>query len=93
METFHHPIRLRVRGCCLAVLDVEQGAQGVHRKEVNWDPRSDVITVGTPNLLAHPRKKAFAHSTVEMAACGGGIRSNVRTKRGAVKYYCFAPVV
>ncbi len=28
VETFHHPIRLRVRGCCLAVLDVEQGAQG-----------------------------------------------------------------
>jgi hypothetical protein len=28
VETFHHPIRLRVRGCCLAVLDVEQSAQG-----------------------------------------------------------------
>jgi hypothetical protein len=28
VEMFHHPVRLRVVGCCLAVLDVEQGAQG-----------------------------------------------------------------
>jgi hypothetical protein len=31
---FHHPVRLRVVGCLLAVLDVE---------EVNWVPRSDVM--------------------------------------------------
>ncbi len=28
VETFHHPVRLRVIGCRLAVLDVEKVAQG-----------------------------------------------------------------
>ncbi len=38
VEMFHHPVRLRVVGCCLAVLDVEQGAQGGPQGGGELDP-------------------------------------------------------
>jgi hypothetical protein len=28
--------------------------RAAHREEVNWAPRSDVMTAGTLNLLTHP---------------------------------------
>ncbi len=46
MEAFDQIIGQLVVGCCLCVLDVEQVAQGkaAYREEVNWVPRSDVMT-------------------------------------------------
>ncbi len=44
--------------------------RAANREEVNWAPRSDVMTAGTPNLLTHPRNNAFAQSTVVVAAIG-----------------------
>jgi hypothetical protein len=44
--------------------------RAAHREEVNWVPRSDVMTAGIPNLLTHPSNKAFAQYTVEVAAIG-----------------------
>jgi hypothetical protein len=54
VEAFYQPVGLRVVGSSLVVLDVEQAAEGSHREEVNWDPRSDVMTAGTPDRLTHP---------------------------------------
>ncbi len=42
--------------------------RAAHRKEVNWGPRSDVMTAGTHNLLTHPWNRAFAKSTVVLVA-------------------------
>ncbi len=36
VEAFYHPVRLRVVGGGLVVLDVEQAAEAAHREEVNW---------------------------------------------------------
>ncbi len=41
-----------------------------HSEEVNWAPRSDVMTTGMPNLLTYPCNKAFAQSTAVVAAIG-----------------------
>ncbi len=53
VEAFHHPVGLWVVGSGLVVLDVKL-QRAAHREEVNWAPRSDVMTAGTPNLLTHP---------------------------------------
>jgi hypothetical protein len=42
--------------------------RSAHRKEVNWGPRSDVMTAGTQNLLTNPWNRAFAKSTVVVVA-------------------------
>ncbi len=57
VETFYHHVRLQVVGSVLAVLDVEQAAEGGPQGEVNWVLRSDVLT-------------ALKQSTVEVAAIG-----------------------
>ncbi len=72
MEAFYHHVGLRVVCCCLGMLDVEQVAQGGHREEVNWGPRSNVMTPGTPNMLsAHPSLKKSIRAVF---CCGGGDR-------------------
>ncbi len=48
VEAFYHPVGLRVVGGGLVVLDVEEAAEGGPQEEVNWAPRSDVMTAGTP---------------------------------------------
>ncbi len=44
VETFYHHVRLQVVGSSLAVLDVEQAAEGGPQGEVNWVLQSDVLT-------------------------------------------------
>ncbi len=44
--------------------------KAAHREKVNWVPRSDVMTAGTPNMLTHPWNNAFTQSTVVVAAIG-----------------------
>jgi hypothetical protein len=58
--------------CCLAVLDVivNRLHKAAHREEVNWAPRSDVMTAGTQNLPIHSSNKAFAQFTVVVATIG-----------------------
>jgi hypothetical protein len=41
-----------------------------HSEEVNWAPRSDVMTTGMPNLLTYPCNKVLAQSTAVVAAIG-----------------------
>jgi hypothetical protein len=41
-----------------------------HKLDVNCVPRSEVMVVGTPNLVIHPWNKAAAQSVAEVAVIG-----------------------
>ena len=36
-------------------------------EDMNWEPQSEVMVVGTPNLEIHPENKAWAQLVAEMA--------------------------
>ncbi len=44
--------------------------RAVHRLEVNCEPRSEVMTVGTPNRWIQPVKRAAAQSAAAMLLSG-----------------------
>ena len=44
--------------------------RAAHREEVNWAPRSEVMTAGTPNRTTHPEKNALAQSAEVTDASG-----------------------
>ena len=49
------------------------------RKDMNWEPRSEVMVVGTLNLKIHPENKAWAQLVAEMVE--RGIASGQRVVR------------
>jgi hypothetical protein len=40
--------------------------RAAHKADVNWDPLSDVMVAGTPNLDTQPAKRALAQSAAVM---------------------------
>ena len=60
------------------------------REDMNWEPRSEVMVVGTPNLEIHPENKAWAQLAAEMAE--RGIASGQRVVRSiTVRRYLKPP--
>lgn len=66
VEAFDHAVGLRVVGCG----EPREEARADQRDEVNWRPRSEVISRGMPKRATQWRVKAHAHSSAEMLARG-----------------------
>ncbi len=54
VETFHIPLDCRCYAVVWLCWMLSKLNRAAHRKEVNWVPRSDVMTASTSNLLTHP---------------------------------------
>jgi hypothetical protein len=64
--------------------------RAAHRAEVNWAPRSDVMTAGTPNLATQPEKSALAQSRVVVEF--NGMASGQREVLSIIVNRCVKPL-
>ncbi len=66
----HHPIAAWVKSCGGDVLDVQPLAQSLPDRRLNWVPRSEVMTTGTPKRLTQRATKASAIVAASMFLTG-----------------------